>query len=82
MSEFTLLKWHNMKTGELQYFDPHNCDDETAKQFIPQSEAAQRLYDLYREHRGMSCLEAIVAILETACGVNQPADQAAKEAAE
>ena len=50
--------WHNMRTGEIETGAPSNWED-----IIPQHDAAQSLYRLYRE-MDMDEMDAAIKVLE------------------
>ena len=65
----------NFKTGEWEKF-PDPLTDEKAKQFIPQAEPCQNLYELYRL-RGDTPLDAMIGVLSLSCGYEPPKNQQA-----
>jgi hypothetical protein len=59
-----LMFWHNFQTGEADHREAPTTDED-AIQYIPQLEAAQRLYECLRL-QGKGILEAMKETL-TAC---------------
>lgn len=58
--------WYNYITGESTTQEPDT--DELARQLIPQNPSAQTLYNLYRQHGGLSIREAMFNILLSCVG--------------
>lgn len=61
----SLMAWYNFAKEEYEYFAEPPGD---YKEYIPQSPAAQGLYNLLMEHRGQSSQEAAIHVLDKACG--------------
>lgn len=58
--------WNNFKTGETEYFNKIPPGDRM-KEFIPQSPAAQGLYNCHIK-TGKTPIEALILVLEAATG--------------
>jgi len=57
--------WYNYVTGEYDYLDAPPATDSEAEQYVRQG-AGVNLYRLYREHDGLSILEAMGEVLSAA----------------
>jgi len=61
------MAWYNYKTREYEYIStPLDFHD-----YIPQSDAAINLYELYIEHMDLSPTEAAVKVLSACAGVKE-----------
>lgn len=61
--------WWNNATKQYDHRDP--VTDEIARQYIPQNDPAQNLYNLYRDS-GMSILKAMANVLHASNGEAAP----------
>lgn len=67
---FSTEGWFNNVTQEIDYLElgaGSRFTDDEAKQYIPQSVAAQSMYSCYRE-LGISIPIAMIGVLEASCG--------------
>jgi hypothetical protein len=54
--------WYNFITKKFDFRLAPGTDEE-AKLYVSQSLSAQELYALYRQHKGLTILEAMTAVL-------------------